>query len=101
MKELNDVIDRILRHANGVRQGIGHIRNGANVTPNELWSANESLDELFKTAHQAKGLIKPDAKVDQAESFTTGHCKHKNSPMGCQLHNLHCGYPACDRKVCG
>ena len=98
MIELNEAIDRILKHANGIRQGIGHIRNGANVTPDELWSANESLDDLFKAAMQAKELIKPDPKVSQAESFTTGHCTHKNSPKGCQLHNLQCGYPACDRK---
>lgn len=24
-------------------------------------------------------------------------CPEKNKPGGCQLHNLHCGYPACDR----
>lgn len=59
MTELNDVIDRILKHADGIRQGIGHIRNGANVTPDELWSANESLDDLYKAAIQAKELTKP------------------------------------------
>jgi hypothetical protein len=32
-------------------------------------------------------------------SYTTGHCKEKAQPNGCQLHNLHCGYPACDRKA--
>lgn len=26
----------------------------------------------------------------------TGACKHKQRPGGCQLHNLHCGYPKCD-----
>ncbi len=32
-------------------------------------------------------------------AYTTGHCKEKAQPGGCQLHNLHCGYPACDRKA--
>jgi hypothetical protein len=31
--------------------------------------------------------------------FTTGHCKEKAKAGGCQLHNLQCGYPACDRKL--
>lgn len=30
--------------------------------------------------------------------FTTGHCANHAQPGGCQLHNLQCGYPACDRK---
>jgi hypothetical protein len=35
---------------------------------------------------------------EQRLSFTTGHCKEKRKPGGCQLHNIHCGFPACDRK---
>lgn len=31
-------------------------------------------------------------------AHTTGHCKEKAKPGGCQLHNLQCNYPACDRK---
>ena len=30
--------------------------------------------------------------------FTTGHCKEHSKPGGCQLHNVQCGYPQCDRK---
>lgn len=30
--------------------------------------------------------------------FTSGHCKEKQKVGGCQLHNLHCNFPACDRK---
>lgn len=29
---------------------------------------------------------------------TTGHCKEKAKPGGCQLHNVQCGYPKCDRQ---
>lgn len=34
-----------------------------------------------------------------APAFTTGHCKNKAQPGGCQLHNLQCGYPECDREA--
>lgn len=101
---MKEVLAQILKHAAGVRQGIGHIRNGANVTSDELWSANESLDELFKVAVKAKEEIEQKANAQElrqsnAKKFTTGHCKHNNQPGGCKLHNLQCGYPACDRKA--
>jgi hypothetical protein len=33
-----------------------------------------------------------------APAYTEGHCAEKQKPGGCQLHNLHCGYPKCDRR---
>lgn len=30
--------------------------------------------------------------------WSYGHCARKKAPGGCQLHNLQCGYPDCDRK---
>ncbi len=39
------------------------------------------------------------SKAEKHVAYTTGHCKEKAQPNGCQLHNLHCGYPACDRKA--
>ena len=36
--------------------------------------------------------------VQEPVAYTTGHCKEKAKPKGCQLHNLQCGYPKCDRK---
>ena len=36
-------------------------------------------------------------KVQMAE-YTTGHCPNHNQPGGCQLHNLQCGWPNCDRR---
>lgn len=30
------------------------------------------------------------------EEETSGWCEEKKRPGGCQLHNLHCGYPNCD-----
>ena len=38
------------------------------------------------------------AQQEQEPQYTTGHCKERAKPNGCQLHNLHCGYPECDRK---
>lgn len=43
-------------------------------------------------ASSVAGTVEPVAK------FTTGHCVEKAKPGGCQLHNLHCAYPDCDRK---
>ncbi len=31
-------------------------------------------------------------------AYTTGHCEHHKQKGGCQLHNLQCGWPDCDRK---
>lgn len=39
------------------------------------------------------------AEKQEPVAYTTGHCKEKAQPGGCQLHNLHCGYPDCDRKA--
>lgn len=30
--------------------------------------------------------------------YTTGHCQNHKQPGGCQLHNLQCGWPNCDRR---
>ena len=38
------------------------------------------------------------AQQEPEPQYTTGHCKERAKPNGCQLHNLHCGYPECDRK---
>jgi hypothetical protein len=38
------------------------------------------------------------APTVQAVAYTTGHCIEKAKPGGCPLHNLHCKFPACDRK---
>ena len=43
----------------------------------------------------------PDCKLAERlplPAFTTGHCKEKAKEGGCQLHNIQCGFPACDRK---
>jgi len=42
-------------------------------------------------------LTKAEA-VAPVASYSAGHCENKKQAGGCQLHNLQCGYPACDRK---
>lgn len=43
-------------------------------------------------------LAPPDAIRAAEPAFTTGHCENHRRPGGCQLHNLQCGWPDCDRK---
>lgn len=47
--------------------------------------------------HCPKGKCVENSNVES--KYTTGHCKEKARPGGCQLHNLHCGYPECDRET--
>ena len=57
----------------------------------------EYFDEVsFNAGYQAAIA---DVKAGGAVAFTAGHCKEKQKPGGCQLHNLQCGYPDCDRKL--
>jgi|GEM_PF-1654776 len=37
--------------------------------------------------------------ADAQPGFTTGHCQNNKQLGGCQLHNLQCGWPNCDRKA--
>lgn len=47
---------------------------------------------------KVKAWYEPFTHTDQSPILTMGQCKEKTQPGGCQLHNLQCGYPACDRK---
>jgi hypothetical protein len=49
------------------------------------------IDEAIKQARSAPTVQEPVA-------YTTGHCIEKAKPGGCPLQNLHCKFPACDRK---
>lgn len=62
----------------------------------------EELEDFFHAA-QREALTQAAAYKRGVEdatkpAYTTGHCKNKSQPGGCQLHNLQCGYPDCDRK---
>lgn len=58
-------------------------------------AAVKTLQSLGYT-NEGGELWKP--PLGQVPKFTTGHCKEMQHRDGCQLHNLHCGYPNCDRK---
>jgi hypothetical protein len=64
------------------------------------WHVQVALDPEVSSSAQA--LVDRGAAQPQAEpvvpGFTEGHCAEKAKKGGCQLHNLHCGYPACDRR---
>ena len=36
--------------------------------------------------------------LSAADGYTTGHCERHKQPGGCDLHNLHCNWPECDRR---
>ena len=65
------------------------------------WHVAVALDP--EVSSDAQALVDRGAAQAAPESavpvFTEGHCKEKAKKGGCQLYqNLHCGYPACDRR---
>jgi hypothetical protein len=55
-------------------------------------------DSQVATHYKAIELVQNELSKLKVPDFTTGHCSNKKSYGGCQLHNLQCGYPNCDRK---
>lgn len=88
----------------GGAQAIVTCRDGQWDEP-EWLSASGSyyLDDwcFADTPTQWMPLPPPPLGSASAPTYTTGHCEHRKQPGGCQLHNLQCGYPACDRKERG
>ena len=39
------------------------------------------------------------ADMVRVPEYTTGHCENHKHPKGCQLHNIQCGWPECDRRL--
>ena len=64
-------------------------RNCGSINPN-LHSA-----ECFEDYEKSTGLAQPE---QEPVAHTTGHCENHKQKGGCQLHNLQCGWPDCDRK---
>ena len=68
----------------------------------EEYGLNSTADQ--RQAARRNAVTRVAAEIGEAEKqkpvvFTTGHCQNKKMPGGCQLHNLQCGYPTCDRKL--
>jgi len=55
--------------------------------------------EMMLAAAPRRGYANSGAPIPPTPTYTTGHCENRKNPKGCQLHNLHCGYPDCDRKA--
>jgi hypothetical protein len=77
------------------------------MTKNDLEIILDALDNAsviyykeseITTHYKAIGLVQNELSKLKNPEFTTGHCSNKKSTYGCQLHNLQCGYPKCDRK---
>ena len=69
---------------------------------------DEKLSELVAALKSEPNAERRSALVRESISrlraitepqITTGHCREKAKPGGCQLHNLHCGYPKCDQRA--
>lgn len=68
-------------------------------------SALEAAQQAHKQAGSVVGEVRAydlrnrirELLAGQPEE-TSGWCEEKKKPGGCQLHNLHCGYPNCDIK---
>lgn len=80
------------------------------ATEEQLREALQACITALETAervHNSVGLISREIQAhDLRERIrellagepeeTSGWCEEKKKPGGCQLHNLHCGYPNCD-----
>jgi hypothetical protein len=55
----------------------------------------KDFEALVRADERAQAAAQP---VQEPVAYTTGRCIEKAKPGGCQLHNLHCNFPACDRK---
>lgn len=71
-----------------------------------LWNFMDELDGRWVAlvaaeddCHLQSTALPVTAAGEREAGFTTGHCKEHAKPGGCQLHNLQCGYPACDRRA--
>jgi hypothetical protein len=68
---------------------------------NPDWNQVEALQESLRE-HMAE-IQRLRAALAQPEpepvAYTTGHCENHKQKGGCQLHNLQCGWPNCDRKL--
>ena len=50
------------------------------------------------TLRECMEAEEPARQEQEPVAYTTGHCENHKQKGGCQLHNLQCGWPDCDRK---
>ena len=62
------------------------------------YTAECQREENEARSQLVKALAAHEAQAQAATSHMGSWCAEKRKPGGCQLHNLQCGYPACDQK---
>lgn len=97
---LTDRADGVAGHYAIARWNPAGYREVWNLRNHRWASASDDVLCLEEADSLLRQIVIPTVKpVPVAQAFTEGHCAEKRKPGGCQLHNLHCGYPACDRKA--
>ena len=79
----------------------GKVGNVCSTAAKRYWEKSDWVDKKNAELHKHPLYAAPVAMPAQTRTqiFTTGHCKEKAKPGGCQLHNLQCSYPECDRVL--
>lgn len=95
LRRLASAIEALDRLAEPVKWEVQHAPNGHDVDWPVLTAVVEKSDYYRRVAKEAlQGL---EAGLDN----TPDYCPEKLKPGGCGLHNLHCGYPRCNRPPRG
>ena len=95
-QQLQAAVETLVQERDELKAQLGDLPEAQAAMLQEIKVLRDALTlaekiELFEIALPARHR-RPRIK------YTTGHCEHNNQPGGCQLHNLQCGYPECDRK---
>lgn len=97
---LSDRADGVEGHYAIARWNPAGYREVWNLRSHRWASASDDVLCLEEADSLLSQIVIPTVKsAPVPQAFTEGHCVEKRKPGGCQLHNLHCGYPACDRKA--
>ncbi len=97
---LSDRADGVAGHYAIARWNPAGYREVWNLRNHRWASASDDVLCLEEADSLLRQIVIPTVNpVPVQQAFTEGHCAEKRKPGGCQLHNLHCGYPACDRKA--
>ncbi|CAL62443.1 Hypothetical protein HEAR2312 [Herminiimonas arsenicoxydans] len=62
-------------------------------------NTSDVIEWIHDYARQAIAQTAPAVAGEAIPTYTTGHCEYNKQPGGCQQHNLHCGWPACDQRA--
>lgn len=91
LRRLADAIEALERIENPVKWEVEHVPEGCSINGAMVIAMTEKAPYYRQTAREALDKLK--AQPDN----TRDYCPEKLKAGGCRLHNLHCGYPACNR----